>query len=60
MISMMRGTKGSSKTHLGILSRHCVFARSVEHNFLRIDNSETGDKSSLSVLHRNTPPPSPV
>ena len=60
MISMTGGTKGSafsSKSHLGILSGHCFLARLIEHNFRKIDNSETGEKSSFTVLHKNTPPP---
>ena len=58
MISMTGGTKGSafsSKSHLGILSGHCFLARLIEHNFRKIDNSETGEKSSFTVLHSNTP-----
>ena len=57
MLSMMGGAKRSAfsfKSHPGILSGPCALAGLIEHNFLRIDNSHTGEKSSFTVLLEDT------
>ena len=59
MISMMGGggvkrSTFSFKSHPGILSGPCALAGLTEHNFLRTDNSDTGEKSSFTVLLEDT------
>ena len=58
-ISMMGGggfkrSAFSFKSHPGILSGPCALAGLTEHNFLRTDNSDTGEKSSFTVLLEDT------
>ena len=63
MISMLGGAKRSAfsfKSHPGVLSGPCALAGLIHHNFLRMDNCDTGEKSSLAVLLKDTetlPPP---
>ena len=65
MISMLGGAKRSAfsfKSHPGVLSGPCALAGLIHHNFLRMDNCDTGEKSSLAVLFKDTetlPPPPP-
>lgn len=57
MISIMSGAKRSAfsfKSHSGILSGPYALAGLIEHNLLRIDNSDTGKKSSFTVLLEGT------
>ena len=53
MISMMDGAKRSAfsfRSHPGILSGPCALAGLIEHNFLKIENADIGEKSSFIVL----------
>lgn len=50
MILVVGGAKRSAfsfGSHLGIPSGHCALAGLIEHNFLKIENSDSGEKSSL-------------
>ena len=57
MISMMGGAKRSAfayRSHPGIPSGPCALAGLIEHYFLKIENSDSGGKSSFIVLLEDT------
>ena len=57
MISMMDGAKRSAfsfRSHPGILSGPCALAGLIEHNFLKIENADIGEKFSFIVLLEDT------
>ena len=57
MISMMDGAKRSAfsfRSHPGIPSGPCALAGLIEHNFLKIENADIGEKSSFIVLLEDT------
>ena len=63
MISLLCGAKRFSfsfKNHPGVLSGPCALAGFIDHNFLRMDNFDTSEKSSLqfcSKTKKHPPPP---
>ena len=53
MISVMGGAKRSAfsfRSHPGIPSGPCALTGLIEHNFLKIENSDSDEKSSFIVL----------
>lgn len=58
MISMLGVAKRSAfsfKSHPGVLSGPCALAGfMIDHNFLRMDNCNTSEKSSFTVLLEDT------
>ena len=57
MISMMDGAKRSAfsfNSHPGILSGPCALTGLSNHNFQRIDNSDTSERASFTVLLEDT------
>ena len=57
MISMMDGAKRSAfsfRSHPVISSGPCALAGLIKHNFLKIENTDIGEKSSFIVLLKDT------
>ena len=57
MLSVMSGAKRSAfsfRSHSGIPSGPCALAGLIEHTFLKIENSDSGEKSSFIVLLEDT------